>query len=74
MPRTGFYAGIDCVIAIWLRTPGDIWLGRLVGLPVIRPIAGVVYDRVCRSVVRVESLEGPLVGTGKPDCWAKRSI
>jgi predicted DCC family thiol-disulfide oxidoreductase YuxK len=39
------YAGIDCVIAIWLRTPGDIWLGRLVGLPVIRPIAGFVYDR-----------------------------
>ena len=39
------YAGIDCAIAIWLRTPGDIWLGRLVGLPVIRPIAGVFYDR-----------------------------
>jgi predicted DCC family thiol-disulfide oxidoreductase YuxK len=39
------YAGIDCAIAIWLRTPGDIWLGRLVGLPVIRPIAGVAYDR-----------------------------
>src|SRR5260370_41900882 len=30
------YAGIDCAIAIWLRTPGDIWLGRLVGLPVIK--------------------------------------
>ncbi len=39
------YAGIDCAIAIWLRTPGDIWLGRLVGLPVIRAIAGLVYDR-----------------------------
>ena len=39
------YAGIDCVIAIWLRTPGDIWLGRFVGVPVIRSIAGVVYDR-----------------------------
>lgn len=39
------YQGIGCAIAIWLRTPGDIWLGRLVGLPVIRPIAGLVYDR-----------------------------
>jgi predicted DCC family thiol-disulfide oxidoreductase YuxK len=39
------YAGIDCVIAIWLRTPGNVWLGRLVGLPGIRPIAGFGYDR-----------------------------
>jgi predicted DCC family thiol-disulfide oxidoreductase YuxK len=39
------YPGIDCAIAIWLRTPGDIWLGRLVGLPVIRPVAGFAYDR-----------------------------
>jgi predicted DCC family thiol-disulfide oxidoreductase YuxK len=21
------YAGIDCAVAIWLRTPGDVWLG-----------------------------------------------
>ena len=39
------YAGADCATAIWLRTPGDAWLGRLIGLPVIRPIARVVYDR-----------------------------
>jgi predicted DCC family thiol-disulfide oxidoreductase YuxK len=39
------YAGIDCVIAIWRRTPGDVWLGRLIGLPGIRPIARVAYDR-----------------------------
>jgi predicted DCC family thiol-disulfide oxidoreductase YuxK len=39
------YAGIDCAIAIWLRTPGDIWLARLVGLPVIHPVAAAMYDR-----------------------------
>jgi predicted DCC family thiol-disulfide oxidoreductase YuxK len=39
------YAGIDCAIAIWLRTPGDVWLGRLAGLPVIRPVAGFIYNR-----------------------------
>ena len=39
------YTGIDCAIEIWLRTPGDVWLGRVLGLPVIRSIAGVVYDR-----------------------------
>ena len=39
------YAGIDCAIAIWRRTPGDGWLGRMVGLPVIRQVAGFGYDR-----------------------------
>jgi predicted DCC family thiol-disulfide oxidoreductase YuxK len=39
------YVGADCAIAIWLRTPGDVWLGRLLGLPVIRQIARIAYDR-----------------------------
>jgi predicted DCC family thiol-disulfide oxidoreductase YuxK len=39
------FVGADCAVSIWLRTPGDVWLGRLVGLPVIRSIARVVYDR-----------------------------
>jgi predicted DCC family thiol-disulfide oxidoreductase YuxK len=37
--------GADCAIAIWRTTPGDVWLARLLGLPVIRQIARVVYDR-----------------------------
>lgn len=36
--------GADCAIAMWRHTPGDAWLGRLAGLPVIRQIARVVYD------------------------------
>ena len=39
------YVGADCAIAIWLRTPGDAWIGRLLGLPVIRRIARASYDR-----------------------------
>jgi predicted DCC family thiol-disulfide oxidoreductase YuxK len=39
------HVGIDCAIAIWLRTPGDEWLGRLLGLPAVRPVTGVVYNR-----------------------------
>jgi predicted DCC family thiol-disulfide oxidoreductase YuxK len=39
------YVGADCAIAIWRNTPGDAWLGRLLGLPVIHPIARLVYDR-----------------------------
>jgi predicted DCC family thiol-disulfide oxidoreductase YuxK len=40
-----FYAGIDCAIAIWLRTPGDAWLGRIIGVPGVRQVAGFGYDR-----------------------------
>ena len=37
--------GADCAIAVWRLTHGDAWLGRLVGLPIIQPIARSVYDR-----------------------------
>ena len=39
------YVGVDCAIAIWRRTPGDVWLGRALDLPVIRSIARFAYDR-----------------------------
>ena len=41
----GLHVGADCAIAIWRRTPGDAWLGRVLGLPGIRRVAGFVYDR-----------------------------
>ena len=39
------HVGADCAIDIWRNTPGDAWLGRLIGLPVVCSIAHVVYDR-----------------------------
>ena len=39
------YVGADCAIAVWRLTPGDAWLARLVGLPLVQPIARSVYDR-----------------------------
>jgi predicted DCC family thiol-disulfide oxidoreductase YuxK len=39
------HVGADCAVAVWLATPGDAWLGRLLSLPVIRQIARVCYDR-----------------------------
>jgi predicted DCC family thiol-disulfide oxidoreductase YuxK len=39
------HVGADCAIAIWLATPGHAWLGRLIGLPVIHPMARIAYDR-----------------------------
>ncbi len=38
-------AGMDCAIEIWRRTPGDMWLARLVSAPGIRHIARFGYDR-----------------------------
>lgn len=37
--------GADCAIVIWLATPGHAWLGRVIGLPGIRQIARIGYDR-----------------------------
>ena len=39
------HVGADCAIAIWQLTPGDGWVARIAGLPVIRPVARIVYDR-----------------------------
>jgi predicted DCC family thiol-disulfide oxidoreductase YuxK len=39
------FVGIDCAIEIWRRTPGDGWLARLFGAPVVHGIARVGYDR-----------------------------
>ena len=39
------FVGADCAVEIWRRTPGHAWLGRLVGLPVVRHISRFAYDR-----------------------------
>ena len=39
------HVGADCAIAIWIRTPCDVWLGRVLSLPVIHQIARISYDR-----------------------------
>jgi predicted DCC family thiol-disulfide oxidoreductase YuxK len=39
------FVGIDCVVAICVRTPGMIWVGRGIGLPGVRTIGGFIYNR-----------------------------
>jgi predicted DCC family thiol-disulfide oxidoreductase YuxK len=39
------HVGADCAILVWRHTPGDVWLGRFVGLPLVRVVARVAYDR-----------------------------
>ena len=46
------HVGADCAIAIWRATPGDVWLGRLLGLPVILQITRVAYDRFADLLYR----------------------
>ena len=63
------HVGADCAIAIWLRTPGDVWLGRVLSLPVIHPIARRLRS-VRRLALRVESLARALVmrRVKSPEC------
>src|SRR5215471_9025641 len=44
-PDDQLFVGADCAIEIWRRTPGDFWLGRVLGLPVLRQITRFGYDR-----------------------------
>ncbi|WP_295313118.1 thiol-disulfide oxidoreductase DCC family protein [Roseobacter sp.] len=39
-------SGLPAFIAIWREIPRYKWLARVVGAPVVRPIAGAVYDLV----------------------------
>src|SRR5712691_6049742 len=37
--------GADVAIALWRLTPGERWLAKLLGNPLVRPLTRVVYDR-----------------------------
>lgn len=39
-------AGLPAFVALWEAMPRFRWLARLVSLPLIRPVAEVVYERV----------------------------
>ena len=39
------HVGADCAVAIWRRTPGDAWLGRLLDLPGLIQVSRFAYDR-----------------------------
>jgi predicted DCC family thiol-disulfide oxidoreductase YuxK len=38
-------SGVEAFALMWQRLPGFRWLGRFVSLPMVKPVAGVVYDR-----------------------------
>lgn len=55
-------AGVDAFIALWSDMPRYRYLARIVGLPVIRPLAGFAYDRIVAPIIyRRHRRRNPLV-------------
>ncbi len=44
-------AGVDAFLPLWAALPGYRWLYRLVSLPVVKPVADLVYDRVLAPLI-----------------------
>lgn len=44
-------SGIPAFLVLWAQMPRYRWLGRIVGLPVIRHVASVIYDRVLAPLI-----------------------
>ena len=43
--------GVDAFIALWQRLPRYRWLARFVSLPIVRPVGGLVYDKVLAPIL-----------------------
>ncbi|SHI91688.1 Predicted thiol-disulfide oxidoreductase YuxK, DCC family [Palleronia salina] len=44
-------SGVDAFLVIWRELPKTHWLARLIDRPVIRPVAGWVYNRVLAPIL-----------------------
>lgn len=44
-------SGIPAFLVLWAEMPRYRWLGRIVGLPVVREVAEFAYDRVLAPVI-----------------------
>lgn len=42
----GLLAGVDAFIAIWREIPPLRWLAVICAAPMVKPLAGVAYDRI----------------------------
>lgn len=60
--RTGaLRAGVDAAIAIWRELPRRRWRARLLSLPLVHPLAGLLYDRVFAPGLRALTRRDPAV-------------
>lgn len=44
-------SGLEAFRAIWAGLPRWRWLARLTGLPIIRPVMAVLYDRIAAPLL-----------------------
>lgn len=51
--RTGaLRAGVDAAIAVWRELPRRRWRARLLSLPLVHPLAGLIYDHIFAPSLR----------------------
>ncbi len=50
--------GADAFTELWSRTPGQRWLGRLLRLPVLRPLGHWLYNVFARQLYRWNRRKG----------------
>lgn len=70
-------SGLEAFRALWAALPRTAWLSRLTGLPVLRPLVDLVYDRLAapllyamhrRRMRRAGGLRRGPVGVGSDPC------
>ncbi len=45
------HEGVDAFVVLWQVLPRWAWLARIVGHPMVRPVARLVYDRILAPVL-----------------------
>ena len=60
-------SGLDAFAVLWASLPRTAWLARLVGMPVVRPLVALLYDRLAAPLLhamhrRRTRGRGPLPG------------
>ncbi len=51
LPDGTLVSGLAAFEAVWRNLPGLRWLARLVGLPILRPLAAIAYDRLAAPLL-----------------------
>ena len=44
--------GFDAFLAIWRNSPNENWKSKLFGLPLIKPLCRVVYNRLAAALYK----------------------
>lgn len=56
--RGSMHIGSDAFAQLWMQSPRQRWLGRVLRFPVIRPLAGIAYNLFARCLYRWNRKKG----------------